>query len=135
MVSSFLVVISAAASMVWARSELPGAQHAGPLTDVPGGNTPAQQQATQNDAMRYPLEVRFLWGRGAKETPVNAYRWSIRTATGHVAAMGSSSGPIVLASVRDGRYTVQATYHDVTVTRPVQVRRGVHKYVLLEWPQ
>lgn len=135
LVSSFVVVISAAPSMALACSELPAARHAGSVTYLSGGNTPAQEQAMQNDVKRYPLELRFVWGRGVKETLVNANGWSIRDAAGIVVAMGSSSGPIVLASLPNGRYTVLATYNGDTLTRIVQVCEGVQNDVLLEWPQ
>src|SRR5262249_6241670 len=122
--SSLLTVACAVAPMAWAstNSDLPAAQQAGSVTYLSGGSAPAQQQAMQRDAKQYPLELQFLWGRGAKETPVTASRWSIRDAkTGDVLASGQSGGPIVLASLPNGRYAVLATYDGTTLKRYVPV--------------
>jgi hypothetical protein len=52
-----------------------------------------------------------------------------------VVATGHSGGPLVLASLPGGRYTVRATYDGKTITRSVNVRKGTQDDVLLEWPQ
>ena len=90
----------------------------------------------QSDAKQYPLELQFLWGRGAKETPVAVSKWSIQDAkTGHVLASGQSGGPIILASLPNGRYAVLATYDGNTLKRYVPVKKGLQEDALLEWPQ
>lgn len=133
--ASLVAVTSAAASIACASvgPDLPAAQHAGSVTYLSGGGAPAQEQAMESDANQYPLELQFIWGRGAKETLVTASDWSIRDATGHVLAAGHSGGPIILASLPNGRYIVRATYDGATVARTVQVRKGVQDDVLLEW--
>ena len=103
------------------------------MTYLSGGSAPAQEQAMDSDAKQYPLEVRFIWGRGAKETLVTASDWSIRDAAGHVLAAGHAGGPIILASLPNGRYIVRATHDGNTVARTVQVEKGVQDDVLLEW--
>jgi hypothetical protein len=89
----------------------------------------------QTDAAQYPLEVQFIWGRGAKETPVAASEWSIRDAADRVLVVGHGGGPIILASLPNGRYIVQATYDGDTLRRHVRVSKNAPEDVLLEWPQ
>ncbi len=133
---SSLAVISATASLAWGstNSDMPAALHVGSVTYLSGGGAPAQEQAMLSDAKQYPLELQFIWGRGAKETPVTASEWSIDNAAGHVVVAAHSGGPIILASLPNGRYTVRATYDGDTVARVVRVRKGSHDDVLLEWP-
>ena len=137
LVSSLLTVVSAGTPLAWASTnpDLPAAERAGSLTYLSGGSAPAQAQAMQSDASQYPLELQFIWGRGAKESPVTASEWSIRDAADRVLVVGRSGGPIILALLPNGRYIVQATYDGDTVRRTVQVRNGVADDVLLEWPQ
>ena len=115
--------------------QLPRAQSAGPVTYVSGGSDPVQAQAMRKAAAHYPLEVDLLWGRGAKETPIAGVEWSIRNAAGRKLVDASSSGPLVLASLPDGRYTVTARYEQSTLSRVVDVHKGSHNTVVLEWPQ
>ena len=114
-------------------SGMPPAKRAGQITYFSGGGTPAQVNAMDTQANRYPLELLFLWGRGEKETPVDV-AWSIKNAAGRELVDASASGPEVLASLPDGRYTVVARYDETTLSRTVLVHRGKHDTVVLEWP-
>lgn len=130
-----LTSVPAAMALAPAATALPPAQSAGSITYLSGGSDPAQATALEGAAARYPLEVDFLWGRGAKETEIGGVDWSIRNAAGHEMLDASSGGPIVLASLPDGRYTVTARYDGDKQSRVVNVRKGTHDTVLLEWPQ
>jgi hypothetical protein len=114
--------------------ELPPAQSVGKVTYMSGGDDPAQASAMRREAANYPLELDFLWGRGAKESPISA-DWSIRKAGGPELVQASSSGPMILASLPDGHYTVTATYDGHRLTRTIDVHRGTRDTVVLEWPQ
>lgn len=137
LLSALVAATSAAATLAWASTnpELPVVHREGPVAYVTGGSTLGQERAMQDEAAQYPLELQFLWGRGAKETPVTVSHWSIRDGYGHEVAAGKEGGPILLASLPDGRYVVSATYDGNIVNRVVRVSRGVHDDVLLEWPQ
>jgi hypothetical protein len=115
--------------------ELPPAQSVGPVTYVSGGGDPAQAQAMRRAAAHYPLELDLLWGRGAKETPIAGVEWSIRNAAGRTLVDATSTGPLVLASLPDGRYTVTARYEATALSRVVDVHERRHDTVVLEWPQ
>ena len=47
---------------------------------------------------------------------------AVRDRAGHVVATGHSGGPIILASLPSGHYSVRATYDGNTITRSVNVR-------------
>jgi len=132
---SLLVMAPFAAPAAWASidSGMPAATTVGPVTYVSGGSTPSQTKSMDKESGRYPLQLLFLWGRGQKETPVDV-SWSIKNAAGHELVNAPSSGPEVLASLPNGRYTVTARYHETTLSRIVKVHRGAHDEVVLEWP-
>jgi hypothetical protein len=131
---SLLAMTPLAASTAWASSsDMPPAKTAGPITYFSGGSTSAQSEAMNSEADRYPLEMLFLWGRGQKETPLDV-EWSIKNAAGHELVDARSSGPEVLASLPDGRYTVTGRYNETTLSRVVTVHKGKHDDVVLEWP-
>jgi hypothetical protein len=123
------------AAMHSTMEQLPPAQIVGPVTYVSGGSDPLQAQVMRRAAAHYPLELDLLWGRGAKETPIAGVEWSIHNSAGHKLVDASSSGPLVLASLPDGRYTVTARYEGDELSRVVDVHRGKHDTVVLEWPQ
>ena len=129
------LAVTFATSIGWAstNSDMPPAKTAGPITYFSGGSTSAQSEAMSGEAARYPLEMLFLWGRGQKETPVDV-EWSIKNAAGHELVDARSSGPEVLASLPDGRYTVTARYKETTLSHVVTVNKGKHDDVVLEWP-
>jgi hypothetical protein len=134
---SLVAVAVFPASLCWASisRDTPPAITVGSITYLNGGRDAAQAQAIRSEAARYPLELDFLWGRGAKETPIGNVEWSIHNAAGHKLLDASSNGPLVLASLPNGRYRVTARYEDKTLSRVVNVHQGTHETVLLEWPQ
>jgi hypothetical protein len=126
---------AANATMKSTMSEIPPAQHAGPVTYVSGGGDAVQADALQRQAAKYPLEFDFLWGRGAKETAIANVDWSLKNDKTGQAVDAHSTGPMVLASLPDGHYTVTATYDGKTLSRDVDVQRRKHDQLLLEWPE
>jgi hypothetical protein len=118
-----------------ATSQLPPAQHAGAVTYLNGGAQAPQAEAIYAAAANYPLQLDFLWGRGAKESEISKVDWAISNAAGHTLVKAESTGPIVLASLPDGHYTVKATHDGKQLTRNVTVQKGKQDTVLLEWPQ
>ena len=133
---SLLVMTPLAAPTAWASigSELPTAKTVGPVTYISGGRDQAQAKAMSRAEDRYPLELLFLWGRGQKETPIYGVEWSVKNAAGRELLDKPAAGPEILASLPNGRYTVTARYHETTLSRVVDVHRGEHDTVVLEWP-
>jgi hypothetical protein len=127
----------APATSAWAsvNPDLPPKQVHGSVVYLSGGTSAAQALAMRSEAANYPLELDFLWGRGAKESPIAVVDWSIKNVAGQALLHASSSGPVVLASVPDGRYMVTARHEGKTLSRTATVRKGTHDTVVMEWPQ
>jgi len=130
-----LAVPATSTTMKTTMSQLPPAEHVGPVTYVSGRADAKQAEAMRHATASYPLELDFLWGRGAKETQIANVEWSLHNAAGDTLIYAHSTGPMVLASLPDGHYTVTATYDGRALTRDVSVQKGRHDRVVLEWPQ
>ena len=129
------LLVPAAIAVASTNPDLPSRHVQGSVAYLSGGSDLAQAAAMRSESARYPLELDFLWGRGAKETPVAAVDWAIKDAAGHPLVGAPASGPVVLASVPEGRYTVTARYEGKEVSRAVNVRKGTHDTIVMEWPQ
>ncbi len=130
-----IAALPTAVAIATTGSGLPEVHRTGSVAYVTGGGDPEQTRAIDSEAARYPVEVDFLWGRGAKETPIPGAQWSIRNAAGHDLVDVASSGPLALVSLPDGRYTLTARYEGTAVSRTVAVHKGAHDIVAMEWPQ
>ena len=107
----------------------------GAVTYLTGGTQAPQAEAMYAAAANYPLQLDFLWGRGAKESEISKVDWSIQNPAGQTLVNAQSTGPIVLASLPDGHYTVKAMHDGTELTRNITVQNGKQDTVLLEWPQ
>ena len=135
---SALVVLGASASVGMAAfaPEVMPAHHVGEVTylDI-DGRAVERGVLKQKVAASYPLEIDFLWGRGAKQSEVDGVKWTIANAAGRTLVTAPPSGPVVLAALPDGRYTVTGWYEGTPSKRTVTVHYGEHSTVPLEWGQ
>ena len=114
------------------------AANAGSPNDLPmlnGGITKDEADLMRQAATRYPFEV-TLARRG--EAPgrndfVADAQLRIIEESGHVVVERSDTGPIFLASLPDGTYTVEATVAGQTKSQRVQVSGGRHANVTFLW--
>ena len=102
---------------------------------VNGGITKDEADLMRQEAPRYPLEV-TLARRG--ETPgrnefVAEAQLRVVDRAGRVVLERPDTGPIFLANLPDGAYTVEATYGGQTKSQRVQVSGGRHAQVTFLW--
>ena len=115
------------------RGAAPGAVAQVPFLN--GGITKDEADAMRQQAARYPLEV-TLARRG--ETPghnefVAEAHLRVLDAAGRVVLERDDTGPIFLASLPDGAYTVEASYSGQVKSQRVQVAGGRHAQVTFLW--
>ena len=109
-----------------------------PITNRPfinGGITKDEADLMRQEAARYPLEI-TLARRG--ETPgrnefVAEAQLRVLDSGGRVVLDRPGTGPIFLANLPDGAYTLEATYSGQTKTQRVQVAGGRHSQVTFLW--
>jgi hypothetical protein len=92
-----------------------------------------QHSAIQHEATNYPLEMKFLRsGKGSAEytagIPV-----TIKDQTGKVVLDTRSNGPLMLAKLPDGKYTIKAEEAGKSELRQVTIAQGKHRTVVFRW--
>jgi hypothetical protein len=102
---------------------------------INGGVTKDEADLIRQEAPRYPLEI-TLARRG--ETPgrnefVAEAQLRVLDSGGRVVLERADTGPIFLASLPDGAYTIEVTYAGETKTQRVQLSGGRHAAVTFLW--
>jgi len=112
--------------------DLPPIITRGAITYMSGGISPEQESAMQHEATAYSLELRFLESGRAYGAPAYV-PVKIRNRSGEVVLDSSSDGPLMLAKLPDGQYTVSARYGGKTEVLPVNVKHGDHRTLVFDW--
>ena len=102
---------------------------------INGGITKDEADLIRQQAPRYPLEVTVA-RRG--ETPGRndfgaQAQLRVTDSAGHVVLDRNDAGPIFLADLPDGSYTVEVTFNGETKTQRVQLNGGRHTAVTFLW--
>jgi hypothetical protein len=100
-----------------------------------GGVTQEEADLIRQQAPRYPLEITVA-RRG--ETPghndfLAEAKLRVIDSAGRVVLERGDAGPIFLADLPDGAYTVEATVNGDTKTERVQLHSGHHAAVTFLW--
>jgi len=103
------------------RAHLPPEQTVGDLTVLSGGTTAQEAESVKRAAQDFPLEIVFDEKDGAAEHPPASMPVTISDDKGRVVFEGVSNGPIFLAQLPKGRYTVTTKWDDWTFSRPVTI--------------
>ena len=109
--------------------------HYGTVPYVSGGVTSDEADAMRAQAQRYPLEVTMATPGEAQgyNDFVAGTTFQVRDARGRVVLDAADIGPILLADLPPGDYTLQANYEGSTQTRHVHVGRDGHAKVTFLW--
>ena len=102
---------------------------------VNGGITADEAEVMRQEAARYPLEITLARRGevpGRNEFVADAHLRVIDQA-GRVVVQRSDTGPIFLASLPDGAYTIEATLNGQTKSQRVQLSGGRHSQVTFLW--
>ena len=108
------------------------------LTNRPfmnGGITKEEADLMRAQAPRYPLEITLARrGEAAGHNDFVAdAQLRVVDSSGRVVLDRADTGPIFLASLPDGTYTVEATYAGQTKSQRIQVSGGRHAQVTFLW--
>ena len=100
-----------------------------------GGITKDEADLMRQEAPRYPLEI-TLARRG--ETPgrnefVAEAQLRVLDSGGRVVLERADTGPIFLATLPNGAYTIEATFAGQTKSQRVQLSNGRHSQVTFLW--
>ena len=115
-----------------------GALAAGPqigtLPFINGGITKDEADLLRQEAARYPLEITLA--RKGETSGRNDFvadaQLRVIDSAGRV-VIDRNAGPIFLASLPNGTYTIEVSYNGETKTERVQVNGGRHAQVTFLW--
>jgi hypothetical protein len=120
-IAALVMIASGAFPLTWAQPAVPF---------VSGGIGIAEQEALRAREAEFNLKLVFTLVEGNYVADV---RVLVRDGKGGVMIDHLASGPIFLARLPAGTYTIDATYRDRTVTRKVAVDGRLHTEYL-RWP-
>ena len=101
---------------------------------VNGGIGQEEAEALRAEARIYPLELMFSRrGAGERAEFVADVHLQILDATGRVVVDRASQGPIFLARLPDGQYTISAEFQGRTQTRRIALGNGRRESVSFFW--
>jgi len=114
------------------QAHLPQARELDGIPFITGGKTPEEADAVKRAAQEWPLEVVFEeQDRGADRT-LERMPITITDAGGKVVFDGVSEGPIFLARLPPGHYTVTTRWDAWTFSRPVTIGEERER-VVFDW--
>ncbi|HEX7271119.1 MAG TPA: carboxypeptidase regulatory-like domain-containing protein [Casimicrobiaceae bacterium] len=116
-----------------AETELPPEQSRGQVTFMSGGVGTDQQAAMKQVAEGYPLELQFIETLQGRSVFTAGVEVTIRDRAGSVVLDVRSDGPLLLAKLPPGRYTISADNVGKIETREVIIQPGAHRTVVFEW--
>jgi len=100
---------------------------------VNGGIGTEEADAVRAQARAYPLELVFTRHAAERDEFLADVNLLIEDGSGRVVLERAGQGPIFLAALPDGQYTVTAEYRGQTQTRRVVIAHGRHEKVSLVW--
>jgi len=116
-----------------ALAELVVKQH-GPVSYVSGGVGDDELQEIKKLASGYPLEVLFVT-QGTPNQYLSAVKVQIKDAGGKEVAALETDGPILLAKLPAGRYSISADHGGAVKRQNVNVGAGKPQRLTFVWPR
>jgi hypothetical protein len=116
------------------RSHLPPVTRAGDIAFVSGGRDVEEEASIKRAAQEYPLELVFE----EKDRPfdrdfIENVPVTIRDAKGDVVLQARSTGPILLARIPPGHYTVEAKWDAWTFSKAITIEPNDRERVVFSW--
>jgi hypothetical protein len=131
-----LVVLSAfAASALADEGTLPPERSQGSVTYVSGGIGKDESDAMKQAASRYSLAIEMASPASPRAQYVADVKIDIRDQRGATVLSTVSDGPILLANLPPGRYTVTATKNGASQQRDIVVGSGARPRVMFSFPE
>jgi hypothetical protein len=133
-VAAIFGVLATGAAAVLAMDQLPPVQRSGGVEYINGGVGIEQSRAIEQASAHWPLTITFAQQDHQHGDFVTDVKTVVRDAKGASVLTLDKAGPIVLAKLEPGDYTVEATRHGKTLSERVQVKAGTPTKTELMWP-
>lgn len=126
------VLLAAAATQA---APMPPLHHEGDVAWTSGGIGRDESRALQHAAGQWPLTLEFAVQDGRHADFVADVHVHVRDAEGRTVLRATADGPLLLARLAPGRYTVDARFGEREIQRAVLIEPGAHVRQVFEWPQ
>src|ERR1700676_1587685 len=130
-----LVVISVAAAAHADEGTLPPERSQGSVTYVSGGIGKDESDAMKQAASRYSLAIEMASRASPRAEYVADVKIDIRDQRGATVLSTISDGPILLANLPPGRYTVNAARNGASQQRNIVVGAGRPVRAMFSFPE
>ncbi|HEX9300712.1 MAG TPA: carboxypeptidase-like regulatory domain-containing protein [Casimicrobiaceae bacterium] len=130
---SFGVALALPVAIAVAQSSMPDERILGDVTYVSGGAAAAEANALRDAASRYPLAIEMRSRDALPGDYVADAQVGIRDAQGNTVFNTVVDGPILLAKLPPGVYTVVARWKGTLIQQTVDLTRPATQQVRLEF--
>jgi len=124
----------AGASLAQAAPALPAVHTRDGVQYLSGGIGEGEARAIEKASSQWPLMLEFAEHHKPRDEFVADVHAIVRDAAGHRVLALESDGPLVLARVAPGSYTVEATLDGRNLQEKVTVRQGHPAKAVFVWP-
>jgi len=126
-------MVSTGTALAIPIQNLPPEETQGAVTYRTGGIGQSEAAAMREAEANYPLSLEFVERAGPKNWFLANVEVTIRDHRGTTELKTFSDGPILLAKLPPGRYTITATDNGKSETRHVTVGSGKPERLLFAW--
>ena len=116
-----------------AMSRLPPEQKQGDVSYLMGGVGKEEAAALHNDEANFPVTLEFLKRSKPHSEYVSDVNVTIKDHEGKTVLNTVADGPLLLAKLRDGKYTVVASDNGVSKERNIVVSARKPERIVFEW--
>jgi hypothetical protein len=131
---ALLGTLATTGSVAFAMQSLPPVQHSGAVAYINGGVGDEEAKAMENAQAHWPLTMVFAKNTKPHAEFVADVNAVVRDAMGEPVLKVDDAGPIVLAKLAPGDYTVEATRQGKAIHQKVRVKSGEPARIELLWP-
>lgn len=115
--------------------KLPAPTTSGNVTYLSGGIGLDESTAMKQEAKNYPLELVFISKAGPREEYAAGVQVKITDRHGKAVLEIVSDGPMLLATLPDGTYRVEAAKDGAAKVQQAAVKKGAHKRLVFAWTE
>jgi len=127
------VLSTAAVAGAATMANLPPEQKQGSIGFRSGGVGVEQRTAMKEVARNYALELEFVKGTKAPREYLSGVRVDIKDTADQTVLSTVSEGPLLLARLPAGKYSISATDAGSTESRTIVVSEGKPQRVVFDW--
>jgi hypothetical protein len=115
------------------EGQVPAAQTQGEVSYITGGVGKTEADAMKHVARYYPLELEFVLKAKPRDEYLAKVKVRIKDAQDRMVLDVTSDGPLLLAKVPVGKYTVSAERNGKIEHRQIEIAANEHRRVVFEW--